>query len=467
MSMHREAGSIDLPDALIAWVEHAVRGRIESACAHFGGASRLAWSIDAHRAGERVPLFLLRDKGAGRGSVRDAAFLRALSGSAVPVPHVYALDEAGGLLLLERLPGSSDFPVQGAEDLNEATAAHLMKICAALHALDPSSLDLPAGSGGETQDSARASLRQIHETIDALGSDRDPLFAFALAWLERNVPTESARRVLVHSDLGPGNFLHREGRVTGLLDWEVAHQGDPMEDLAALAVRDMATPVGSLARRFYEYAEAGGAPVDLERVHYYRLLLLIRNSAMIGLGLAHPVEGFDVLEMTMYQTLLLRAAALVLCDAIGCERPTERDALGAAGATPSVSSVDALVSALERDVEQVILPELQTEGARQRALGLSRGLAALAHESRVGAFIDARESGDLAALLDRPGDPSATDTRRLSEAVRGLIAEESGLEHVIEPWAAYFARRMHRLAERRRPLMGPLMNRLPQLLEDT
>ena len=73
----------------------------------------------------------------------------------------------------------------------------------------------------------------------------------------------------------------RAGRVTAVLDWEVAHWGDAMEDLAAIAVRDMATPVGHLPTRFAEYATASGATVDLYRVACDRVLVLTRNAMLI------------------------------------------------------------------------------------------------------------------------------------------------------------------------------------------
>ena len=61
----------------------------------------------------------------------------------------------------------------------------------------------------------------------------------------------------------------------------------------------------------------------------HRALVLVRNSVMIGLGLAHPTPAMDVDEMTMYQTLLMRAAALVLCDNLGIDRPSASEAIGA------------------------------------------------------------------------------------------------------------------------------------------
>jgi len=121
--------------------------------------------------------------------------------------------------------------------------------------------------------------------------------------------------------MGPGNFLYRGGAVTAILDWEVAHWGDPMEDLAAIAVRDMATPIGPLAARYAEYARAGGAPVDLAGVAWYRVFILTRNTALIGLGLRRELAHRDREPLARFQLLLLRALALCLCDVVGIARP--------------------------------------------------------------------------------------------------------------------------------------------------
>lgn len=334
---------IDLHDEMKLWVEEATDARVASATRHHAGASRMAWSLELDRSGVSEPLFLLKDKGEGGGSLRDAAVLNALAETPIPVPRVLGLSNSPAMILLERLPGRSDFPAVDHEEEREPTARHLMELTARLHELDTaelaiSHLSLPGSPGENT----RKTLAQIKGAVAALGDNADPFFSFAIDWLVGNTPDEEARPSLIHSDMGPGNFLYERGRVTGIVDWEVAHFGDPMEDLAAIAVRDMATPVGDLSRRFSEYEAASGRAVGLARVNYFRALILVRNSLMIGLGLAYPPEGFNVEEMTMYQTLLMRAGALVLCDLLGVERPEHaegvglrsRESDGAAGARP-------------------------------------------------------------------------------------------------------------------------------------
>ncbi len=58
-----------------------------------------------------------------------------------------------------------------------------------------------------------------------------PVVDYAIAWLERNL-AHSPRLSLVHGDYRIGNFMLRDGRIVAIFDWELAHVGDPIEDIA-------------------------------------------------------------------------------------------------------------------------------------------------------------------------------------------------------------------------------------------
>jgi aminoglycoside phosphotransferase (APT) family kinase protein len=57
-----------------------------------------------------------------------------------------------------------------------------------------------------------------------------PTLVYGFAWLRRHLPV-ATRISVVHGDLRFGNLLHHAGRLTALLDWEMVHLGDPVEDL--------------------------------------------------------------------------------------------------------------------------------------------------------------------------------------------------------------------------------------------
>ncbi|MFK7898972.1 MAG: hypothetical protein AB8G23_24295, partial [Myxococcota bacterium] len=209
-------------------------------------------------------------------------------------------------------------------------------------------------------------------------------------------------------------------------------------------------------------------------------------SLMIGLGLAHPAEGFDVIEMTMYQTLLARAATLVLCDNLAVARPIAADAeeadevheaSGMHGASGVPSDSAELLVAIQRDLERLEhATELDGMGSRA-LLSAKRGLATLVNECDVGEVLRNADALDLAELLSiLPRGKSAEGEGTLSEGGGGAPggSHEQVLRHRVLATdyddqseirlAQFFARRFHRIAKRRKPLMGPLYERLPQPL---
>jgi hypothetical protein len=99
----------------------------------------------------------------------------------------------------------------------------------------------------------------------------DPLLRISVDWLERNVPDYDGPVVLVQGDTGPGNFLYGDGRVNAVLDWELCHYGDPMDDIAWLSLRTVQDTFTHLPDRLREYAALSGHAIAVERVWYYRV----------------------------------------------------------------------------------------------------------------------------------------------------------------------------------------------------
>ena len=78
-------------------------------------------------------------------------------------------------------------------------------------------------------------VRQFRDLLDALGQPH-PVFELGLRWLEANRPPPSGRAV-VHGDFRLGNLIVGPEGLRAVLDWELAHLGDPLEDLGWLCVR--------------------------------------------------------------------------------------------------------------------------------------------------------------------------------------------------------------------------------------
>lgn len=212
----------------------------------FGGNARKAWSFDvtwvADGKSVATPCVMLSQVG-GRQVESDVRWefkiLSRLNGTGVRAPRAIAMDADGRTvgapsIVLERLPGKTD--VLGflkSDDVGNSTALteDLAAVVARFHDVEWNAAELSPALAETTP--RQIVLNQILHWENVYRTNRLeplPVVAALFSWLKSNMP-EPARIRLVHGDLRPGNFLYAEGRVTGLLDWEMAHLGDPIEDL--------------------------------------------------------------------------------------------------------------------------------------------------------------------------------------------------------------------------------------------
>src|SRR5581483_1487117 len=246
-----------------------------------GGASRETWLI---QDGDRR--WVLRRDPKGSVSLvpmRDEfALILAASDAAVPVPEPIAFEDEGGRfgspgLLMGYVEGISVAPrilrkpeYQGARS---ALTPQLGEALARIHAIDPRSLGnaLPATEG----DPALAQLEEWERQLDEIGEPL-PAVELGLRWLRANAP-ELVEPRLVHGDFRLGNFIVDENGLAAVIDWELAHLGDPAEDLGWLCIRSWrfgnddrpVAGVGTLDEFLAAYERAGGEPLDPERVRYW------------------------------------------------------------------------------------------------------------------------------------------------------------------------------------------------------
>jgi len=281
-----------------------------------GGANQETWSFEAEIAGGSLPLILRRTPGgvagsAGSGlSLETEAKLIDLAGrSGVPVPGIRGIlrpaDDLGSGFLMDRIPGETiarkilrddEFA-----DVRPGLARQCGSILAAIHEI--ATRDLPLAVSP-----ARTQLDQYRSLYDAYDHPH-PVFEIAFRWLADRIPAETAPR-LVHGDFRNGNLVIGADGVRAVLDWELAHLGDPMEDLGWICVNswrfgEIDSPVGGFGSReemFAGYQAAGGGAVEPERVKWWESFGSLK---------------WGIMCMTMYQ--IFRG---------GMDRSVERAAIG-------------------------------------------------------------------------------------------------------------------------------------------
>jgi aminoglycoside phosphotransferase (APT) family kinase protein len=256
------------------------------------GATNETWSLDAVRDAGVEPL-ILRRSAAGRGSgvltlQAEAQVLSAVYGCNVPVPKVrYVLapeDTLGEGFLMQRIAGAT-LPSKILRDpalasVRSQLASQLGRIAAAIHAVDLSRLpQLPLLD-------AQRQVQHLHSQYQAQETPR-PVFELAFRWLREHLPSK-VTAVLVHGDYRHGNLIVGERGVHAVLDWELAHIGDPVEDLAWLCIPpwrfgELDKPVGGFGVReelLDAYESASGLSVDPARLEWWDVLGSLRWGVM-------------------------------------------------------------------------------------------------------------------------------------------------------------------------------------------
>ena len=257
-----------------------------------GGASREIWSLDAvvereDGSTEARPLVMRCDPGRGPKSLERSVeylILKAAHERGVAVPDVPFLgDDSLGtpFFLMERVEGET-IPRRLLRDDVYAEARAVMTgqlgaMLARIHRIpiEEYGLDvLPAPALGRPP--AEEELNRFEQAYRIIAVEPHPAFELAFRWLRERLP-HGSERVLVHGDYRMGNVIFGPEGVRAILDWELAHIGDPMEDLGWISVRSWRfgndhLPVGGVGTReefFRAYEEAGGFPVDEERVRFW------------------------------------------------------------------------------------------------------------------------------------------------------------------------------------------------------
>ena len=254
-----------------------------------GGASQQTWAFDVAMAGAQSVLPLVLRRAADASGARalgtaglgtEAQLIEAARAGGVPVPGVrHVLQPADGLgegFVMDRIDGET----LGRRIVRDARLAGARRVlahqCGAamarIHRLPALGLPSLRTAAARAELDFQIGLHRSHGTAR-------PVFELAFRWLRARAPADVSTPVLVHGDFRNGNLMVGEEGLRAVLDWELAHLGDPMEDLGWMCVRSWrfghgALPVGGFGTReqLFEGYEAEGGRVDADRVHWWEVL---------------------------------------------------------------------------------------------------------------------------------------------------------------------------------------------------
>jgi len=262
-----------------------------------GGASRETWSFAA--AGERFVLQRERAGSPRTGAMAvEAALLRAAADAGVPAAGLVSASGDGAALgaghLVSRFVDGETIARKILRDEEFATARERLasdcgRALARIHSIPLADLpELPRTD----------QVAQYRELLDGFG-DPHPTFEHAFRWLEANRPAPTGE-ALVHGDFRLGNLMVGPEGLVAVVDWELAHVGDPMEDLGWLCTRAWrfggALPVGGVGtyeQLFDAYEEASGRPVDPAVVRWWEVLGTLKWGIMCIMQARAHLDGWS------------------------------------------------------------------------------------------------------------------------------------------------------------------------------
>jgi aminoglycoside phosphotransferase (APT) family kinase protein len=266
-----------------------------------GGASRETYRFDAMVGGERRPLILRRDPpGSLIETDRRSEFLalKSFHGRGVAAPEPLILELVGAELerpffIMARIDGgatASPFAPDPYAPHADAIADDFFSTLGRIAAADPATL--PIAEVIEPPPLDRCWKRELDYWSGVIVDDElhpQPIVRAAIRWLYAHPPPPAQKLSVVHGDYRSGNFLHDgAGKIIAVLDWEMAHTGDPLEDLGwALdplwrhtndsdQVGGMCTKADAI--RIWE--AASGLKVDLAAFAWWEVFASVKGQAI-------------------------------------------------------------------------------------------------------------------------------------------------------------------------------------------
>lgn len=425
-----------------AWIERELGGRI----ARFERQARWrpAWFLDLERDGATLPLYFRGDRGRTDHGVypleHEMRVLEVLEAHGIPVPHVHGLCPEPRGIVMERRPGRANLASAANEAERRAVFDEYMEILARMHSIDPAAFEAvglvrprtPEELGLMDFDAWVRSYRGVKRRPE-------PLIEFAIRWVRRNIPPGRSHATFLAVD--SGQFLFEDGRVTAVLDLEIACLGDPAADFAGLRCRDMTEPLGDLPRAIRRYGELVGEPVDLDVVDYHTVRFGICTPMAVARLVADPPPGADLVQYLGWYLVFARAPMEVIARRLGVAlAPVDVPAPEPTRHSPAHT---ALLSLLDGEARPGDYEAYRLDAARRVAGYLQRA-------DLLGPALEAQDLDEVAAILGRrPASWAAADA-----ALEALVLE-AGPERDAE-LVHYFHRRMLRQEAILKPVMREL-----------
>jgi len=372
-----------------AEVERMLGGRVVAA--ERQARWRPAWFLDVDCDGEIRRVYFRGDRGVGAIAFYKLEYefrvLQVLEAHGIPVPHVYGYCEEPMGIVMAAVEGRENLGSEQDPALRAATLDHYIELLLEMHRIDVAAFEaVGLRRPRSAEEIGLADLDIWEKGFRNQKQTPEPLIEFGLQWLRANVPTHRTAVTFCAGD--SGQFLFDRGRVTAVVDLELAFLGDPMADLGALRSRDISEPLGDLSHAMRRYAELSGEPIDVPAMNYHTVRFALDTPLAVAPLCAAAPPGLNYVQYLgwnlVYGRLPIEGIAEI--EGVELERPTLPEVASTGGPTPH----DVLVRALE------------SECGDSYEVDTALRLAQYAREiDRRGARVEAEDLEEASALVGR------------------------------------------------------------------
>ena len=258
-----------------------------------GGASQETYRIEIEAEGACRLLAMRRAPGGGGrsaaatkraqpGLATEALLMRCAREAGIPEPEVFwVLESDDGLgegFLMEWLEGEALGPriVRSPElaEVRPKLARQIGEVLARIHDID---LDATGLRSVLHRSTAEEFIDETWGRYKEMPTPQ-PMIDYTGCWLKQNLP-DTDLETLVHNDFRVGNLMVAASvGIEAVLDWEIAHIGDPMRDLGWVCTNSWrygsnlpVGGVGSYEDLFAGYESVSGRPVDRNKVKFWEV----------------------------------------------------------------------------------------------------------------------------------------------------------------------------------------------------
>ncbi|MBS0470172.1 MAG: phosphotransferase family protein [Proteobacteria bacterium] len=279
-----------------------------------GGASRETYRFRASYGGKDRGLILRRDPPASLIETERTTEYRAYEafhGLGLPVPEPIALELDPAPLdrpffIMEEIENCQTGSIMSPDPFGphaETIGKQFFEVMGKIAAADPRDVGL-SDLEGETDihDVAMHEVARWEKVVEEDEREPQPIVRAAIRWLKKNPPPPAQKISVVHGDYRTGNFLYDDsGTIRAILDWEMAHLGDPLEDLGwaidPLWSGGNAEKPGGMMPRAEALAiweKASGLKADPKALYWWEIFASLKGAAIWISAAREYAEGRNI-----------------------------------------------------------------------------------------------------------------------------------------------------------------------------